>query len=75
LPRLLLGRGKVVAMTHQQLADEVGSVREIVTRVLRGFADESWVQLARGSIEILDAGALRRRRGGRSAARLGDLGY
>lgn len=56
----LLGRGKVVAMTHQQLADEVGSVREIVTRVLRGFADESWVQLARGSIEILDAGALRR---------------
>lgn len=56
----LLGRGKVVALTHQQLADEVGSVREIVTRVLRGFAEEGWVQLARGSIEILDAGALRR---------------
>jgi CRP/FNR family transcriptional regulator len=56
----LLGRGKVVAITHQQLADEVGSVREIVTRVLKGFADQGWVQLARGSIEILDAAALRR---------------
>lgn len=56
----LLGRGKVVSLTHQQLADELGSVREIVTRVLRGFADEGWVRLARGSIEIVDAGALRR---------------
>jgi len=56
----LLGRGKVVALTHQQLADELGSVREIVTRVLRGFADQGWVQLGRGTIEVLDAPALRR---------------
>jgi CRP/FNR family transcriptional regulator len=60
LASALLGRGKTVALTHQQLADELGSVREIVTRVLRGFADAGWVQLARGSIEIVDAGALRR---------------
>lgn len=56
----LLGRGRAVAITHQQLADEIGSVREIVTRMLRGFADEGWVRLGRGSIEILDAAALRR---------------
>ena len=56
----LLGRGKIVALTHQQLADELGSVREIVTRVLRGFADQGWVQSSRGSIEVLDAAALRR---------------
>jgi CRP/FNR family transcriptional regulator len=56
----LLGRGKVVALTHQQLADEIGSVREIVTRVLRGFADQGWVQSTRGAIEVLDAAALRR---------------
>lgn len=56
----LLGHGKTVPLTHQQLADEVGSVREIVTRVLRGFADEGSVRLGRGSIEITDAGALRR---------------
>ncbi|MCK7492820.1 MAG: helix-turn-helix domain-containing protein [Comamonadaceae bacterium] len=35
LAAALLGRGTVVALTHQQLADELGSVREIVTRVLR----------------------------------------
>jgi CRP/FNR family transcriptional regulator len=56
----LLGRGRRVEMTHQQLADEVGSVREIVTRVLRGFADLGLVRLGRGSIELLDAAGLRR---------------
>jgi CRP/FNR family transcriptional regulator len=56
----LLGRGRTVALTHQQLADEVGSVREIVTRVLNGFADAGWVRLGRGSIELMDAAALRR---------------
>ena len=56
----LLGHGRVVAITHQQLADEVGSVREIVTRVLRSFADHGLVRLSRGSVEVLDAGGLRR---------------
>ena len=60
LAAALLGRGRIVALTHQQLADELGSVREIVTRVLRGFADQGWVQSTRGAIEVLDAVALRR---------------
>jgi CRP/FNR family transcriptional regulator len=60
LAAALLGHGRTVALTHQQLADEVGSVREIVTRVLRGFADAGWIQPGRGSIEITDAAALRR---------------
>jgi len=56
----LLGHGRLVAITHQQLADELGSVREIVTRVLRSFADHGLVRLSRGSVEVLDAGGLRR---------------
>jgi CRP/FNR family transcriptional regulator len=56
----LLGHGRVVEMTHQQLADAVGSVREIVTRVLRSFADQGLVKSGRGSIEVLDAARLRR---------------
>jgi CRP/FNR family transcriptional regulator len=55
----LLGHGRVVEMTHQQLADSVGSVREIVTRVLRSFVDQGFVKLGRGSIEVLDAAGLR----------------
>jgi CRP/FNR family transcriptional regulator len=60
LAATLLGRGRIVTMTHQQLADELGSVREIVTRLLRGFADQGLVRLTRGAIEVRDAAALRR---------------
>jgi CRP/FNR family transcriptional regulator len=56
----LLGRGRVVSLTHQQLADELGSVREIVTRVLRSFADQGMIRSSRGAIEVLDAAGLRR---------------
>jgi len=59
LAALLLGRGKHVHITHQHLAEELGSVREIVTRLLKGFADQGLVSLAREQIEILDARRLR----------------
>jgi len=35
-------------------------VREIVTRVLRNFADQGLVRSSRGAIEVLDAARLRR---------------
>ena len=59
LAALLLGKGRVVRTTHQQLADELGSVREIVSRLLKGFADQGYVALGREQIEILDPGGLR----------------
>jgi CRP/FNR family transcriptional regulator len=59
LAALLLGKGRVVRTTHQQLADEMGSVREIVTRLLRRFSDQGLVSLAREQIEIVDAQGLR----------------
>ena len=59
LAALLLGKGRVVHTTHQQLADELGSVREIVTRLLRRFADQGLVSLSREQVEILDPAGLR----------------
>jgi len=59
LAALLLGKGKLVHTTHQQLADELGSVREIVSRLLRSFADQGLVGLAREQVEILDPAGLR----------------
>ncbi|MCX7896385.1 MAG: Crp/Fnr family transcriptional regulator [Rhodocyclaceae bacterium] len=56
----LLGRGRHVHLTHQQLADELGTVREMVSRLLKGFADQGFVRLARNEIEILDPAGLRR---------------
>ncbi|MBL8532493.1 MAG: Crp/Fnr family transcriptional regulator [Betaproteobacteria bacterium] len=60
LAALLLGKGKVVHTTHQALADELGSVREIVSRLLKTFAEQGLVSLSRENIEIVDAGGLRR---------------
>ena len=60
----LLGHGPELALTHQALADELGTVREMVTRVLRRFEREGWVALSRERIRILNSAALRERAGG-----------
>lgn len=59
LAAALLGRGSTLILTHQQLADELGTVREIVSRLLRRFEREGWVELAREHIRICDSAALR----------------
>jgi CRP/FNR family transcriptional regulator, anaerobic regulatory protein len=58
LAELLLAKGDPVHATHQVLADELGSVREIVSRLLRVFEDKGWVDLAREKIRIIDPAAL-----------------
>ncbi len=55
----LLGKGRVVRATHRELAEDLGSVREIVSRLLKGFAEQGLVRLGREEIEILDAAGLR----------------
>ena len=59
LAAALLGHGQHLAMTHQALADELGTVREMVTRLLRRFEREGWVALGREQILILNSVALR----------------
>jgi CRP/FNR family transcriptional regulator len=59
LAATLLGRGQSLALTHQQLANELGTVREMVSRLLRRFEREGWVELARENIHIRDSKALR----------------
>jgi CRP/FNR family transcriptional regulator len=59
LAALLLGKGDDIATTHQALADELGSVREIVSRLLKSFEDQGMVVLGRQSVKILDEKALR----------------
>jgi len=59
LAAALLGHGPQLSITHQTLADELGTVREIVTRLLRRFEREGWVVLGREQIQISDSAALR----------------
>jgi CRP/FNR family transcriptional regulator len=60
LARLLLARGDDIQSTHQALADELGSVREIVSRLLKGFAADGLVSLGREHIALLDRSGLQR---------------
>ncbi len=48
-----------IRITHEVIGNHLGSPREVVTRMLKYFADEGIVRLARGSIEITDAERLR----------------
>ena len=41
-------------MTHDQMARYMGSAREVVSRLLKYFAQEGWVRLYRGGVEVLD---------------------
>ena len=61
LAKLLLARNEtVLGVTHQQLADELGSVREIVSRLLKGFAEQGLVTLGREQITITDRPGLQK---------------
>ncbi|MDD4716096.1 MAG: Crp/Fnr family transcriptional regulator [Oscillospiraceae bacterium] len=52
-------RDNVIRMTHEQIARYMGSAREVVTRMLKYFANEGIVELSRGSIKIMDKEKLR----------------
>lgn len=58
LAQLLVHRGPVVEGTHQSLADELGSVREIVSRLLRSFEVRGLVRIERERVTVLDPKAL-----------------
>jgi CRP/FNR family transcriptional regulator len=60
LAALLINKPNPIHATHQALADELGSAREIVSRLLKGFAEQGWVKLGREQIDITDAAALKK---------------
>lgn len=49
-----LSENGIITLTHEQLANHLGSAREVVTRMLKYFQNEGIVKLSRGSIEITD---------------------
>ena len=58
---LELARGtSQIKATHQQMAAELGTAREVVSRQLGEFQRRGWVSQARGVIEILDRAGLER---------------
>ena len=50
-----LDESPVLYITHEKIANHMGTAREVVTRMLRYFQNEGMVKLTRGAIEIVDA--------------------
>lgn len=52
-------RTEKLSITHEKIAQYMGSAREVVSRMLKYFEKEGLVRLYRGGIEILDKEKLR----------------
>jgi CRP/FNR family transcriptional regulator len=48
----------LLKLTHERIANHMGTAREVVTRMLRYFQSEGIVALTRGTIEVLNFPAL-----------------
>ncbi len=53
LEESLLEDTPVLKITHEKIANHMGTAREVVTRMLRYFQSEGMVKLTRGTIEII----------------------
>lgn len=61
LAKLLLDANtETISRTHQLMADELGTAREVVSRQLKRFEQKGWVQLGRGHVEIANRTALQK---------------
>lgn len=47
-----------IHMTQEQIAVNIGSAREAVSRALKGMANRGWIELFRGGIKLIDKPAL-----------------
>ena len=58
---LILRRGRIknpIPITHQEIAAELGSSREVISRILEDFVGRGMIRLTRGAVEVQDFAAL-----------------
>ena len=55
----LIGTDREISATHAQLASELGTAREVISRVLHDFHKRGLIVQARGRISVTDKAALR----------------
>ena len=61
--------GSDLHLTHDQMARYMGSAREVVSRMLKYFAQEGLVRLWRGGLTVLDKPRLQRLAAGEASGR------
>ena len=47
-----LAKDDLIQATHQQMAAELGTAREVISRQLAEFQRRGWISLSRGQIKI-----------------------
>ena len=52
--------GNVLMLTHDEIARQIGSSREVVTRIMKYFEQEGILSLERGKVVITDKNALKK---------------
>lgn len=55
LEEAAIERSMELKITHEMIANHLGTHREVVTRMLRYFQSEGMVKLTRGAVEVIDA--------------------
>ncbi len=50
----------VISMTHEEIARNLGSAREVVSRMLKYFEKENLVALSKGKVEIINESELKK---------------
>ena len=58
--RALAGPGARLRVTQQELATELGTAREVISRQLKEFKRKGWIETARGEIALVDRDAIGR---------------
>ncbi len=53
LKTLQLSSGNQIKITHQQLANEIGTAREVISRLLKQMENNGYISLERGIIKII----------------------
>ena len=53
-------RTNTISTTHEQVAKNLGTAREVVSRMLKYFEKEGIVSLGRGTITVVDTRKLRK---------------
>jgi CRP/FNR family transcriptional regulator len=54
----LAGENRTVRLTHQEIADELGSSREVISRILEDFQSRGLISLSRGAVEVVELQSL-----------------
>ena len=52
------GQASTLKVTHQEIADELGSSREVISRILEDLQSRRLISLSRGAVRVVEPGSL-----------------